>query len=421
MLGLVATGKRRIKPGHQYNKYFDTNKLIRSDSVVLHGTTFDTLEQMASIVRATLDDTKAISKVLKDDSRLRTAANIWHFLYDHVDYVRDDVDFEELRRPLRTWADRQGDCDCYSIFASSVLTNLGIDHAFRMAGYQGDFQHVYVVIPKNQGGDIQSRSNYIVIDPVTDSFDHEVSYSKKYDKVMDMPIKYLNGIEDAPAYSYPMGYEFTSFSRNGIGATHEAQLLAQDFMARLKNHLSNTYRELKRNPSAENNQMADQVRVLIDNWHDPVRRTQLLDQYTSSVDGLFDGSFFTAIKTGISKVGIAVNQGWEKVKTVAESLTQSIMQNNPSAGNNYSMPSAQVALPQGQQYQQQPTENNLNTWLLLGAAGLVTVMFLRGQSYPQKSSDQSQKNGLSGSPKKHTGGRYVRSRKRHSAPVLVMN
>jgi hypothetical protein len=149
-LGMTASGPRNIKPGHQYDKYFDTNKLVGSDKVVLHGTTFDTLDQMASIVRSTLDDTKAISHLLKGSDRYATAQNIWHFLYDHIDYVKNSAEFEELRRPLRTWKDRKGDCDCYSIFASSVLTNLGIDHAYRMTGYKGDFQHVYVVIPKRQ-------------------------------------------------------------------------------------------------------------------------------------------------------------------------------------------------------------------------------------------------------------------------------
>ena len=64
-LGFTASGPRNIKPGHQYDRYFDTTKLVRSDKVVLQGTTFDTLDQMASIVKRTLGDTKAISRVLK--------------------------------------------------------------------------------------------------------------------------------------------------------------------------------------------------------------------------------------------------------------------------------------------------------------------------------------------------------------------
>jgi hypothetical protein len=191
-LGLVATGKRSIKSGSEYAKYFTTD--VEGKEVVLlqDGDVHDTLSQMKSIVNKTLKQTKGISTKLKGDTREATARNVWNFLYTHVQYKKDHPLREQLRTPARTWKDRRAgvDCDCYSIFISSVLTNLGIPHSFRMAGYDGDFQHVYVVVPKTSR--LSDRASYYAIDPVVNRFDYEPPFTKKHDQMARVTM--LNGL-----------------------------------------------------------------------------------------------------------------------------------------------------------------------------------------------------------------------------------
>jgi len=187
-LGLVAAGRRAIRSGAEYNKYFNLGSVEGEEITLLNdGSVSDTVEQMKKIVRTTLPQTKKIASVLKGSTREATARNLWDFLYNHVQYTKDNPLREQLRTPARTWQDRARgvDCDCYSIFISSVLTNLGIPHFFRIAAYNGgDFQHVYVVVPDS--------GKQIIIDPVVDRFNSEHPYSDKKD--FNMKVTMLNGV-----------------------------------------------------------------------------------------------------------------------------------------------------------------------------------------------------------------------------------
>jgi hypothetical protein len=131
---------------------------------------------------------------LQGDSKTQTCQNIWDFLYHHIQYKLDKRGLEQLRRPARSWADRQEgiDCDCFSIFASSILTNLQIPHAFRITKYGGDhFQHVYVVVPNDTGN--------IIIDPVLSRFNYEKPFSEHKDFDMNLSgidVAVLSGHDD---------------------------------------------------------------------------------------------------------------------------------------------------------------------------------------------------------------------------------
>jgi len=184
-LGLVANSKRSIRSGSEYNKYFLAGVEGKEVTLVPNGSVSDTVEQMKKIVKATLAQTKNIAPVLKGSSKLETARNLWNFLYSHVQYTKDNPLREQLRTPARTWQDRARgvDCDCYAIFISSVLTNLGVPHFFRVAAYNGgDFQHVYVVVPDGKE---------IIIDPVLNTFNSEHPYSRKKD--FNMRVTMLSG------------------------------------------------------------------------------------------------------------------------------------------------------------------------------------------------------------------------------------
>lgn len=189
MLGLVATGRRSISPGTQYAKYFATSHLKGTDPVLMqNGSNHDTLARIDRIVNSTLSQTRGIANHLRGSSMAESLRNLWTFLYNHVQYKEDRPGVEQLRTPLRTWKDRTSgvDCDCFTIFIKSVLKHWDYPNASRMAGYSGDYQHVYVVVPKDgKRSSLEKRSDYFVVDPVVDRFDYEVPFTKKSDRFMN--------------------------------------------------------------------------------------------------------------------------------------------------------------------------------------------------------------------------------------------
>lgn len=205
-LGLTATRKRNIKPGYEYDALFP--KPDRTDPYLTRsGSNEQTLSMfIPEVVKRYHTDTSQVAVLLKRETLRDTLKAIWEFLYNHVQYKPDSPFEEQIRRPARTWADRRTgvDCDCYTVFISSVLTNLHIPHALRMTAYdrRRGYQHVYVVVPKSATANLSRRSDYYVVDPVMDAFDSEKPYLYKQDKVMldwtkgnlnGLPVRALNG------------------------------------------------------------------------------------------------------------------------------------------------------------------------------------------------------------------------------------
>lgn len=184
----ISSGYRPIQDGRQFEQFFglpeEKDKLVIKD-----GEVEDTVELMKKVVWKYLPDTKKISEYLKGKTIGETCQNIWNFLYNHIQYKLDQKGLEQLRRPCRSWSERSIgiDCDCFSIFVSSILTNLKIPHKFRITKYDQDvYQHVYVVVPKENG-----QGEY-VIDCVLSRFNYEKPYTAKKDFNMS-----LNGINVA--------------------------------------------------------------------------------------------------------------------------------------------------------------------------------------------------------------------------------
>jgi len=143
-IGSITSGYRVIRTGDEYNKYFP--KPQAQDRIIIEdGEVGDTVDLMKRVVWKYIDDTKGIAPVLKGKTLNETCENTWNFLYHHIQYKLDERGLEQLRRPARSWSDRKSgiDCDCFSIFASSILTNLKVPHSFRITKYGGSqFQHV---------------------------------------------------------------------------------------------------------------------------------------------------------------------------------------------------------------------------------------------------------------------------------------
>lgn len=185
-----------LKSGKQYDKLFPQPEW--KDSVIKRSADLsDTLELIPKVVNQTKGDTVKISKLLKGKTKRETCSKIWNFVYNHIPYRRDEKGKEQIRRPSRSWFERkhrmdgsQGgvDCDCYTVFISTVLTNLGIGHTLRVTKNTKDyFQHIYPIVPLGSGG------KYLTLDCVTDTFDYEAPYKQKIDKSMEL--HYLSGLD----------------------------------------------------------------------------------------------------------------------------------------------------------------------------------------------------------------------------------
>ena len=129
----IRSGARPIESGAAYQALFPMPD--RKDNIVLEdGEVTDTVTLMAEVVRKYLDDTAHLAPLLRKKNLEDTCRAVWDFIYRHIQYKLDKRGVEQLRRPARTWLDRKTgvDCDCMSIFASSVLANLNIPHSFRV-------------------------------------------------------------------------------------------------------------------------------------------------------------------------------------------------------------------------------------------------------------------------------------------------
>ncbi|WP_296684124.1 hypothetical protein [Flavobacterium sp.] len=236
----ITSGYRAIKDGSRYNTYFPPPD-ERDRVIIKDGEVTDTVELMEKVVWKYLDDTKRIAPLLMRPSTHETCQAIWEFIHNFIQYKLDQRGLEQLRRPARSWAERATgvDCDCMSIFTSSILTNLKIPHSFRITKYSQDsWQHVYVIVP------IAGANNYCVIDAVVSEFNYEKKYTDKMDYTMNLKginVAVLSGISGNDHYEAVMA---TSLSGIGLGATTN-----QSDLDKLYQNLVATRNAVAQNPS----------------------------------------------------------------------------------------------------------------------------------------------------------------------------
>lgn len=200
----------KVKSGVEFDHYFPKAKLITITKKE-NATVADTLLLIPAIILETRFHTKRFAlEYIKQATLEGTLRKLWDFVYTHIAYKKDEDGKEQVRSPARTWHDRHNvnengepsgvDCDCYSVFISSVLCNLNIPHYFRITKYpdkNGEtnpdklpYSHIYVIVPKKGGG-------HYTVDCVVSRFDYEEPYITKHDKQMEL--EYLNGVEDNSA------------------------------------------------------------------------------------------------------------------------------------------------------------------------------------------------------------------------------
>lgn len=199
---MKSNGKRRIRSGEEFD-HLIPKATGKDHRIKGYADVEDTLKLIKKTVPKTLWQTEAIAEVLRGKNLKDTCANIWHFVYNHIQYKRDKDGVEQIRSPRRTWRDRFSgvDCDCYTEFISSILSNLGIPHVLRITKYPQKppdiprWQHIYPIVPVTGqlNGTLLGRGEYIVMDCVKDDFDDEQPYLEHKD--YDMRLDYLDGIE----------------------------------------------------------------------------------------------------------------------------------------------------------------------------------------------------------------------------------
>ena len=278
----ITAGYRAIKNGSQYDRYFSKPETV--DRVIIEdGEVDETVDLMKRVVWKYIDDTKRIAQFLKSSSLNKTCENIWTFLHDHIQYRLDKKGVEQLRRPCRSWDERKDgiDCDCFSIFVSSILTNLDILHKFRITKYNTDqFQHVYVIVPTGK--------QYITIDCVLSSFDTEKDFSQNKDFTMNM-----NGINIAVLSGIDSDVMDLVAVFDGLG-----ELTEEENQRFLYQHLVKTRTMIAARPELISNvdyppAFLKMLDYAISNWHTP-NRDQALENLARNEDEInqmigFDG------------------------------------------------------------------------------------------------------------------------------------
>ncbi len=184
---ISAPLRRNIKSGSQYNALIPKANCDSTNLGNGKNNTIEGVEFMASVVEKYDHQVKKLAKKLKKSSVKASVDSVFNFLYNHVQYQADG-ELQRLLSPACAWKKRREGIDCksYTIFAVSLLKNMGINSIIRQIkqpGFYNDmFTHVYTVVPANQD-EKTNPTEYYTLDPTTHD-NQEVQFSEKKDKYM---------------------------------------------------------------------------------------------------------------------------------------------------------------------------------------------------------------------------------------------
>jgi hypothetical protein len=172
----------------------------------------DTVPLMIDKIKRTAWQGKKLAAKLKGKTLEETLRNVSGFILKYIKYEKDDALNEQVRSLRRLVYDKKGDCDCFASAIGNLLWNLKIKFFIRITTYQrptwytfktksGDWAHVYIIVPKNQKDNrpVESRSDYYVLDPVTNKHDYEKPYADKKD--FNMALQFLDGFPSSGSLS----------------------------------------------------------------------------------------------------------------------------------------------------------------------------------------------------------------------------
>lgn len=158
-------------PHHKILSGFEFDSFMPSSNCDIKKITFgkgcEAHKEVVTTIKESYKDTEDIAKILERDTLLDTCITIKDFLYNYIQYNHDDK--LNIKSPSCVWSSRKAECKSNTIFASTILVNLGIKHYLRSVYYSGVGRHIYIVVPTNQvTGDLNEKSylskNYHTID-----------------------------------------------------------------------------------------------------------------------------------------------------------------------------------------------------------------------------------------------------------------
>lgn len=202
-LGLVPAESRQVKSMPSQLSALvplptDNNLTMKPSSPDIEK---DTMPLIIKKSKRTAYQSKKLAAKLLGGTIAETLRNDSNFILDYIKYKKDDPLHEQIRSPRRLVYDRCGDCDCFAVTLATLLINQGIKFKFRIAKYQaGDWAHIYIIVPNDQSKlSTSTRSDYTVLDPVTNKHDYEVPFVEKKDYDMKGnlgSLQFLDGLSD---------------------------------------------------------------------------------------------------------------------------------------------------------------------------------------------------------------------------------
>jgi hypothetical protein len=150
-----------------------------------NGTNAQLQRAIEAAVPLATQQTKQIAKQFKGRNEKETAAKVFNYLKNQVNYKADRNE-QNVQLPSAIMRDKSADCKSYSLFTMGVLNNLGIPAKLRYASYANDPTPTHVYVVTNKG---------TIIDAVYGKFNAEKPYKFKKDKsISGMNINYISGI-----------------------------------------------------------------------------------------------------------------------------------------------------------------------------------------------------------------------------------
>lgn len=197
---MEVTEKRHIKSGKEYDHLLP--KANGEKTIIKrHAKLEDTVKFLPEAINKTLYQTEKIAPELIGETPYETCRNIWQFIFDHIEYRKDESGKEQIQSPQYTWAVRKGDCDDYTVMIVSIISHIeGLKPILRIAAYNETtgYQHIYPVA-------ILPTGEEVTMDCVAKKFDYEVPYIYKQDKKMEL--QFLNGLEGTRTGSSKLGID----------------------------------------------------------------------------------------------------------------------------------------------------------------------------------------------------------------------
>lgn len=188
------------------------DQTLRESKEIVHnhykdGDTKDIIEVILLVDKLDSKDSKDFAKAFKGSIK-DICKELWSFIRNNITYIEDGYKVQDIKSPAALWKMKRGDCKSFSVFAGSVLKNLGISYTYRLVAYDNSMQvsHVYI---------IAYDENYkeIILDACWHKFNATKQYNYKKDKT---PMTEINRIEGILGYNknIPMSVRGNRFANN---------------------------------------------------------------------------------------------------------------------------------------------------------------------------------------------------------------